>query len=282
MRSWIVGALAPVWALVMVVATALLGSWMLEQVVAIDAKGNPLDPIGLVAYTIVPFGLLLLLLLAWVRFVEKRGADAIGFTGPGKLRTFGVGYAIGLASMLGLVAAIWACGGFIVAGPATAVSSPFSLLVIVALAFSLALQSSVEELLFRGWLLTVLSKRFNAVAGVIVSSALFTLLHFSRSHNLLDFTALFLFGVFCCCWTIRSGNVLGPMGWHSGWNWLLAVGFGLPLSGIDVHIPSLLVSLETVGERWLTGGAQGPESSVLCVGYFLAGVALLLRRQPRG
>ena len=279
MKGWLLGALAPVLALAMVVATALAGSLLLELWIPLDAKGNPLDPIGLVAYTIVPFGMLLLVLLAWVRFVEKRGTDAIGFTGHGKLRTFARGYALGLAGMLGLVAAIWACGGFTVAGSGSVVSSPSSLLVIVALALSLALQSSVEELLFRGWLLTVLTRRFNAVAGVVVSSALFALLHFSRDQILLDHVALFLFGVFCCCWALRSGNVLGVMGWHSGWNWLLAVGFGLPLSGLDVGVPSLLVTLQPVGERWLTGGAQGPESSVLCVVYFLAGSAWLLRRK---
>ena len=59
------------------------------------------------------------------------------------------------------------------------------------------------------------------------------------------------------------------MGWHAGWNWLLAVGFGLPVTGLDVGIPALLVDLQAEGRSWLTGGAQGPEASVLCLVYFV-------------
>jgi hypothetical protein len=73
------------------------------------------------------------------------------------------------------------------------------------------------------------------------------------------------------------------MGWHSGWNWLLAVGFGLPLTGLDVGIPALLVDLRVVGPAWLTGGEQGPEASVVCLGYFVLTSAWLFfwpRRVP--
>lgn len=141
----------------------------------------------------------------------------------------------------------------------------------------IALQSSAEELLFRGWLLSVLARKFSVVAGIVLSSALFGLLHFSRGQHGLVTASNFLFGVFCCCWALRSRSVLGVMGWHSGWNWLLAAGFGLPLSGLDVGVPSLLIHLQPAGPWWLNGGAQGPEGSVICVGYFIAGTLWLLR-----
>lgn len=269
----------PILALLMVVATALAGDFLLGLFVALDAKGNPLDPLGLVAFTLVPFGLLLAVLLAWVRFVEKRGPEAIGFIGFDKWRNYLKGYAFGVAGMLGIVGVTWLAGGYTATGAGTVWASPRGLLVILLLVLGLALQSSVEELFFRGWLLRVLSRNANVPVAVVVSSALFTLLHFSRGQTWLDTLAILLFAFFCCCWALRSGNVLGVMGWHSGWNWILAVGFGLPLSGIDVGIPSLVVNLVPQGERWLHGGLQGPESSVACVVYFVAGCALLLRRQ---
>jgi hypothetical protein len=34
-----------------------------------------------------------------------------------------------------------------------------------------------------------------------------------------------------------------------------------------------------VGPFWLAGGAQGPEASVVCLGYFILGIAAL-RFQP--
>jgi uncharacterized protein len=150
------------------------------------------------------------------------------------------------------------------------------LLSIVLLLPCFALQSSVEELLFRGWLLSVLSKKFNVPLGILLSSALFTLLHFSRGQHWLVTTSTALFALFCCCWALRSRNILQVMGWHAGWNWFLAVGFGLPLTGLDVGIQPLLVGLKAAAADWLTGGAQGPEGSVICIGYFIVTIAWFL------
>jgi hypothetical protein len=144
----------------------------------------------------------------------------------------------------------------------------------------------VEELLFRGWLLSVVSKKFNVVTGVIVSSALFGLLHFSPGQPWLVTLRNSLFAIFCCCWVLKTRNVFGVMGWHVGWNWLLAVGFNLPLTGLDVGIPALLVKLVPSGPSWLTGGEQGPEGSVVTIVYFTIGIAalgfLLNRKWTRG
>jgi hypothetical protein len=37
------------------------------------------------------------------------------------------------------------------------------------------------------------------------------------------------------------------------------------------------VDLDPVGPVWLTGGAQGPEGSVVCVAFFLAAIVWLAR-----
>ena len=79
--------------------------------------------------------------------------------------------------------------------------------------------------------------------------------------------------VFFATWVSRADPALG---WHAGWNWLLAVGFGLPVTGLGVGIPALLADMEPVGPFWLTGGAQGPEASVACLGYFAVGIAWML------
>jgi hypothetical protein len=150
------------------------------------------------------------------------------------------------------------------------------LLAIALLLLGFGLQSSVEELLFRGWLLSVLAKKFNVLVAVIVSSALFALLHFTPGEPWLVSVCDFAFGVFACAWALRTGSIVGVMGWHAGWNWLLAAGFGLPLTGIDVGIPALVVDLEPSGPAWLTGGAEGPEGSVLCLAVFSVATAWLL------
>ena len=278
-RGWIPwGALAPFLALAFVIATALTGDWLIAKRVHMSPEGNPLDPTALVAFTLVPFGLLLLVLLAWVKFVERRPLESIGIRGERRTREFLRGHAIGLAGLLGVVVVIWIAGGLEFTSVAPAFSRPASLIPIALLLFTFALQSSVEELLFRGWLLSVLAKKFNVTTAVIVSSALFSLMHFNPRTHWLVSVGTFLFALFACAWVLRARSVLGIMGWHAGWNWLLAIGFGLPLTGLDVGIPALLMDLQPIGPAWLTGGTQGPEASVVCFAYFVLGIVWMMRQ----
>ncbi|MBC8025239.1 MAG: CPBP family intramembrane metalloprotease [Steroidobacteraceae bacterium] len=277
-RGWMPwGALAPFLALAFVIVTALSGDWLISPHVNIGPDGDPLDPAALVAFTLVPFGLLLLVLLAWVRFVERRPLASVGIRGEHQVREFLRGHAIGLAGLLGVVMVIWAVGGVQLIALAPAFSHPGSLVYITMLLFTFALQASVEELLFRGWLLSVLAKKFNVTTAVVVSSALFSLMHFNPRAHWLVAVGTLLFALFACAWVLRTRNILGIMGWHAGWNWLLAIGFGLPVTGIDVGLPALLLDMQANGPDWLTGGAQGPEASVICFGYFLLGIAWIWR-----
>jgi hypothetical protein len=56
---------------------------------------------------------------------------------------------------------------------------------------------------------------------------------------------------------------------------LLATGFELRVTGLDAHMPALLVKLVPRGPENLTGGAQGPEGSILCSLILVGGILLL-------
>jgi hypothetical protein len=75
------------------------------------------------------------------------------------------------------------------------------------------------------------------------------------------------------------------MGWHVGWNWLLATGFDLPVTSLDVPVPALLVHLVPTGSVAVNGGHQGPEGSIACTVFFIVAIAWLVfgktRRNPR-
>jgi membrane protease YdiL (CAAX protease family) len=130
-------------------------------------------------------------------------------------------------------------------------------------------------------LLSVLARKFNVIVAVVVSSLLFSFLHFSRGQHWLMTLGTFMFAIFACSWALRSRSILGVIGWHSGWNWLLAVGFGLPLTSIDLGLPPLLGGMRPIAADWLTGGAQGPEASVVCLAYFALAIAFLWLRPRR-
>ena len=131
----------------------------------------------------------------------------------------------------------------------------------------------MEEIIFRGWMLSAVARKAGVVVAVLLVSITFCLLHYGPHQAPLVTLSTFLFSLFACAWTLRSGNIWGVMGWHAGWNWLLATGFQLPVTGIDVHLPALLVALRPQGVEALTGGAEGPEGSYLCSAFFV--VALI-------
>jgi membrane protease YdiL (CAAX protease family) len=195
------------------------------------------------------------------------------------VRTFLLGVAIGAATIFAVVAAGWAAGAYHAAGYVRAFASPSALGGIAVLLLAFAVQSSVEEILVRGWLLSVAVRKFNTPAAVALTSVVFAFLHFSPGQAWLITLNVLLFSVFACCWALKTGNVWGVMGWHAGWNWLLATGFEVPVTGLDAGLPALLVTLRPTGPDWLTGGAQGPEGSVFCTVFFLVGIAVTTWRR---
>lgn len=279
-KGWLPwGLLAPFLTIAFALIPVLATDPPMAALGLVDQRGGPIGTTGLIAFLLPPFALTGLLVLAWVRFVERRSLATIGLTGGAPIRAFLLGLAIGAATIFTVVAAIWIAGGFTATGLAPAFLSPVALGGIAILLFAFAVQASVEELLFRGWLLSLAARKFGVAAAVALSSVTFAFLHFSPSQPWLMTVNVLLFGAFACCWALREGNIWGVMGWHAGWNWLLATGFELPVTGFDAGVPALLVTLNPIGPAWLTGGAQGPEGSVMCTLFFLGGIAVLTGRQ---
>ncbi|MEO8455860.1 MAG: type II CAAX endopeptidase family protein [Sphingomicrobium sp.] len=228
-----------------------------------NARGNPETAPAFCLFLLLPFATMASATYAWTHFVERRGLATLGLSGSGRLRKFLGGVAIGI-SMMGLaISSIWLLGGYRAVAQFPAFASASSLFWIAILLPCFAFQSSVEEFIFRGWLLSSVTRRWNVVAGIIATSLAFTFLHYSPHQPMRVIGLSFLFSVFACAWALRANSIWGVMGWHAGWNWLAGVGFGVPITGLDVHLPALLETLVPVGPDYLTGGYEGPEGSVL-------------------
>lgn len=281
-RGWLPwGALTPFLA-ILLVALPAIAAWKIEHAFGlVNEKGDPQGFAGLCALLFFDFSLTLAVLFAWVRLVERRSLVTIGLVGERPRRTFLAGLGVGLATSTLVVAAIALAGGYAVGELFPASTAPSALLRIAALLAGFALQSSVEEILFRGWLMSAMARKLGVVLAVVLTSTVFMLLHYSP-HQAWDLMlGTFLFSLFACAWALRSGSIWGVMGWHAGWNWLIAVGFELPITGIDVHLPALLVQLAPRGPDVLTGGAQGPEGSALCSAFFAVASLLLFGLRAR-
>lgn len=282
-KGWLPwGALAPFLSIVFVAAPLLGVSMVLESFGLLDAKGDPIGVEGLLAFLLFPFAGVGLVVLAWVHFVERRSLASIGLGRPERTKRFLRGHAIGIATSFSVVAAIWMAGGLEAGGYGKALGSPGALMSIGLLLVCFAVQASVEEILFRGWLLSAMARKLNVAIAVGAVSTVFALLHYDPQQRWLVTVNIFLFGVFTCVWALKAGHIWGVMGWHAGWNWLLATGFELPVTGLDAGVPALLVQLTARGSESLTGGAQGPEGSFFCTIFFAGATAFLAWRGRRG
>src|SRR6266851_4409827 len=82
------GALVPFLGIAFVASTVFSLTAVLQSVGLVDAEENPIGLQGFVAFLLLPFSALAIVVLAWVRFVEKRPLAAIGLGGAHRARTF--------------------------------------------------------------------------------------------------------------------------------------------------------------------------------------------------
>ena len=288
-KGWLPwGAFAPILCILLVAVPALTVSEIEQRFGLVDERGNPNGIAGLYSVLLFEFAAAGLLLLAWVRFVERRSFATIGLgaeRGVGRTRSFVDGLAIGWATSFAVVAAIWVAGGYRVEEWFPAFSTPTAVAKIGFLLLCFVVQSSVEEMLFRGWLLSAVARKFNVPAAVALTSIVFAFLHYSPRQPWLVTLVSFLFSLFTCAWALHASRqgkgIWGVMGWHAGWNWWIAVGFDVPITGLDAGLPALLVRLVPDGPDSLTGGAEGPEGSYLCNLFFLVAIGFLIWRDRR-
>jgi uncharacterized protein len=269
-KGWLPpGIAAPFICIFLVAVSSLPFDFGFEYLGLTDAKGAPRGPMAFCLF-LASFIAIGLAVFGWVRWVEKRSLASAGLGGAQWLKKFVIGLTVGIAMMGAIVATISLSGGYQLGELAPAFVSPVALGWIALLLFCFALQSSVEEFVFRGWLFSTIMRRWNTTAAFALTSAAFTFLHFSPRQPLLMTAMTFVFSIFACALVRRSNTLWGVMGWHTGWNWFAGTGFGVPITGFDVGLPALIVNLMPVGPAYLNGAGEGPEGSIYTLGLLTA------------
>jgi CAAX protease family protein len=122
--------------------------------------------------------------------------------------------------------------------------------------------ASSEELLFRGLIFGLVARLADIRIAMLVSALAFVYIHGQNpGASEIWLVRLAVTGLLLCYSVLRSGSLWWPIGYHAGWNWASAPLFGVAGSGYmnEGHILSFMPQ----GTQWLTGGAVGPEGSVL-------------------
>jgi len=130
-----------------------------------------------------------------------------------------------------------------------------------------------EELLSRGYHLQTIASGINLFWGVVISSAVFGLLHLGNPNaTWISAAGIFFAGVYLAYAYIRTKQLWLSIGLHIGWNFFEGVVFGFPVSGTDAYA---LTRINVHGPDLWTGGAFGPESGLIVLPSLLLGGLLI-------
>ena len=236
--------------------------------------------LGVLAFTIIPgvVGYVLLLnipayaavplstiaavatLYAFKKYLSWYVEDGESLSFGGKARMMGVGWAVSVVNFLAIIVCLFLCGCYRIVNVEFEVASQLSWLSLFLLV------GVVEEVIFRGILFRLIADKWNIAVGLTTSSLLFGLAHLGNPGATL-WAALAI--------ALASGWLFGmayayhqtiwvPVGMHWAWNYLEGGVFGCAVSGTPLDYRPLITP-RISGTDLLSGGAFGPEASIICV-----------------
>ncbi|TDE41709.1 CPBP family intramembrane metalloprotease [Nonomuraea mesophila] len=240
-----------------------------------------------------------LLLWAWVRFYERRPfAASLGLTwGRLAWKQHAAGFGLGVAFIAGWLALQAAIGNLGVDGTMAAPGVPVAALAYLLPAFYLSriVMISIEEILYRGWILRSATARWGAPAGIAISSGAFALFHFAGPLMLIfplhRFTwvlaaNLVLWSVLAALLTLMGGSLWAALAFHATPLWLASHVFVVTAPGqgtppLAIVLLSQPQASPLLGEPATAGPFTGLPTTLLLALLCGAAYATYRRRRTR-
>ena len=234
------------------------------------------------AYAAVPLSTIAAVatLYAFKKYLSWYVEDGESLSFGGKARMMGVGWAVSVVNFLATIVCLFLCGCYRIVNVEFDVASQLSWLSLFLLV------GVVEEVIFRGILFRLIADKWNIAVGLTTSSLLFGLAHLGNPGATL-WAALAI--------ALASGWLFGmayayhqtiwvPVGMHWAWNYLEGGVFGCSVSGTPLdYLP--LITPRISGTDLLSGGAFGPEASIICVaigiGISIVYTVLYIKKKKR-
>jgi len=254
-----------------VLLTFLVGAGVsLASMLLIHGLHFPVDgPLSFAGLSLAIAAMMAVYVVA-VRAAERRPVTELAL--PFMVREFGAGLFGGVLLFSVVMGLLLVCGAYAISGPSP--GPPWKGLQ-VALAPGFA-----EELIFRGILMRLVWEAAGARAALAISAIVFGLAHLLNPGHALAGPVAIIFeaGLPLGALFLLTGRLWASIGAHAGWNFTQGYVFGAEVSGANPAGHLFLATPRPGVSALLTGGAFGPEASI--VGFAVgtvAGIVLLQR-----
>ena len=135
-----------------------------------------------------------------------------------------------------------------------------------------------EELLTRGYLLSVLRGSWGWPWAIAATSVGFGLLHLQNPGATAGSVSIVtIAGFFLASVVYSTRSLYAAWAAHFAWNWTMAVLFHAAVSGLPLESPGY--RYVDAGPDWATGGQWGPEGGLPAALGMAGGIALLVSRR---
>lgn len=266
------------WRLLLFIATFMVFSYVLLSIL-LGLLGLSRTAVenqtGLQALLLSGYSLLPLLIATWfmTRVVEGRPFVSVGLSfGRNSLQEllWGVFIGGGIISvffLIGYVVSLFEVSGLF----ATAEFNKDLPIYLIAI----LLAAASEEFLFRGYPFQTLSEGIGIYPTLFLTAFIFGSFHWLNPHvSTLGLVNDGLAGILLGLAYIKVKSLWLPFGIHFSWNFFQGIIYSFPVSGIEFE--ARLFKIEMGKPAYLTGGAFGPEGSIITTIILCASIGVLV------
>ena len=203
------------------------------------------------------------ILLFFVKYFEKTTFEYFGFSKENNLEAIKVGTGLSIFSIVGVVAILLMSNNI-----SLSLSKDLKIGIIIILAILVLMQGFLEEVVFRGYLMTRLAAKKGKWIAILLSSIFYLVFRMSNpTTSKIDLLNIFLISVVMSLLYWYFDNVLVIAIFHAFWNCISGLVFGFNLSGIKLS--DSIFTVEAISDKQiLIGGSYGIEGSIIATVFF--------------
>ena len=203
------------------------------------------------------------ILLFFVKYFENTTYDYFGFSKENNLVAIKAGFGLAIFSVVGVVAILLISNNI-----SLTLSNDFKISTIIILIILVLIQGFLEEIVFRGYLMTRLAAKKGKWVAIILSSLFYLVFRMSNpTTSKLDLINIFLISIVMSLLYWYFDNILVIAIFHAFWNCISGVILGFNISGIRVS-DSLFAVKAISDKQILIGGSYGIEGSIIATVFF--------------